>query len=274
MMALALVVLMVPSAQAVNSAINGSTVVASGNVTTSTITVTNAGAFPDGDEISSATIKNLDGTAAGATTLTVGGNNAAADTSVLTVATADLTNNQAYIVFFRTTSGDFGSVTVNVGTPTNDRVTVTATVEPTLSFTITQSGGTTALGTLTSSSFNTDAVTLSVSTNATSGADVTMTAAGLTDGTNGIGQTAALAGTEVAGTYYKVSTNAVPSFTTVNGAVTTTNGADMLASQTVYDGTTAVAAASTTVTIGAQATAITPAGNYSDTLTFTATGTF
>ena len=267
--ALLAALVVVPQSQA--ASINGATaVVTNDGAIGETITVTSATNFPDGDEIASATVKNLDGTAAGATTLTAGGDNADDDTSVLTIAGANLTDNTAYILSFRTVSGDFGSMQIAVGTPTNNQVAVTATVEPTLTFNLDSSN--IALGVL-NTSYTDGNVTYDVATNANSGVSVAMDSAGLTDGTNGIG-VSNLAGTEVANTFYKVSTHATPVFIDGGADLTTADGEDIGLTQTLYSVATPVSLSNQLVTVGAKITGVTPAGNYADTLTFSATATF
>lgn len=124
------------NALSVNGANIQATAVASWNTISSTIVLTSALNFPAVDEIVSASIKNLDWTTAWTTTLTTSVD-WSDDTSTLTIATADLTNNAAYIVSFVTTSWNAWAVMVNVWTPTNNVVTVSASVLPTLSMSIT-----------------------------------------------------------------------------------------------------------------------------------------
>lgn len=121
---------------AANSAINNSTATAAAWAIGDTITITSAWNFPDGAEISSATITNLNWSATtNGTTLTAPvGASWTDDTSVLTVATWNLTDNTSYIIAFTTVDGDFGTTTLRLGTPTNDTIAVTANVQPVLKF--------------------------------------------------------------------------------------------------------------------------------------------
>lgn len=120
---------------AANSAINNSTASAGAAwAIGDTITITSATNFPDWEEIASATITNLDWSAAWATTLTPDWDNTNDDTSTLTVAVANLTNNTSYIITFTTVDGDFWTTTLRLGTPTNDTIAVTANVQPVLKF--------------------------------------------------------------------------------------------------------------------------------------------
>jgi|GEM_PF-4324666 len=178
-----------------------------------------------------------------------------------------------YVITFNTDDGVFGSVTVDTGTY-ND-VAVSATVVPVLTMSLDAS--TIALGTLTTASYNTDNVTATVSTNALGGADVTMASAGLKDTVidREIGVTSIAANPQTAATdYYKVTTNGAPVLTDANDGLANAGGTDMVASQVVYNGTGPVSAQATTVTVGAKIGATTEAGNYTDTLTFTVTGSF
>lgn len=119
------------------ASINGATAALDGTlVVGQTITITKAGVFIDSNEITSATIKKLNGTAAGTTTLTAPGTTGANDTSKVTIATADLGNNTSYFIYFRTANNDFGVAQLNAGTPTTETVSVTATVDPILTFSL------------------------------------------------------------------------------------------------------------------------------------------
>jgi len=128
--------ILIASSISTNAAwINGATALASGLTTGQTITITKLTAFPDGDEIASATITKLDWSAAWTTTLTAPvGASWTEDNSVLTIATTDLNDNTSYFITFTTVSGDVGSTTLRVWTPTNDTLTVSASVEPMLKF--------------------------------------------------------------------------------------------------------------------------------------------
>jgi methionine-rich copper-binding protein CopC len=165
---------------AANTAINSSTAAAGvAGAIGDTITVTNTGEFPDGDEIATATITLLDGTAAGITTLSADGDNADNDTTTVTVAGANLVNNTAYIVSFTTTSGDYGVAQLNIGTPTNDVLTVSANVQPVLKFALQSTSQ--DFGTLTSV-YAGVTTGLEVGTNAING--VTITASSTNGGLN------------------------------------------------------------------------------------------
>lgn len=197
---------------------------------------------------------------------------------VLTITDPDGTLNGGvdagfYVITFNTNDGVFGSVSVDNGTY-ND-VTVSATVAPILTMSLSET--TLALGTLATASYNTDSIIATVSTNALGGADVTMDSVGLKDTVinREIGVVSLDAATDTAATdYYKVTTNGAPVLTDANDGLANAGGTDMTASQVVYNGSGPIAAQATTVTIGSKIGATTEAGNYSDTLTFTVTGSF
>ena len=272
--AIAILSLNLASLATVNAAaLNGATAV----VTPATdIVVTSAGAFA-GSTTCTATITqtNTNGTT---TAVTVDSCTPAANT--LTIAASTVAANKYYTITFNTDDGVFGSATA--GDTTND-VQVTATVVPTLSMSI--SAPNIALGVLTTAGYSTGSVDIVTATNAVSGADVTMASAGLSDatvnkqiGVVGIGAIPTTAATD----YYKIQSkvasqaNVAQVFNDINGAdLFAAAGTDMTASQVVLDGTTATdSSTTTTVTVGAHIAATTEAGNYSDTLTFTVTGSF
>ncbi|MDD4530276.1 MAG: hypothetical protein PHO80_01855 [Candidatus Gracilibacteria bacterium] len=254
------------SATGVNSF---TSVVASGNVTNSTITFTKVATF-GGVTSATATIKNLDGTAAGATTLTY--NTATADTLVFNVATANLTDNAAYVVSFLTNDNLYASAKVNVGTPTNDVVTVTATVLPTLTMALSESS--LNFGTLVPGTENTQSLNVLTSTNAKDGITVSMGSTGLATGGAGTDKyiggllRGAAAATTPTDDYYKVSSVAP-------NAGTVLTDADITANNNILVATTVAKANDTTaVTVKAMARAQTEAGNYNDVLTFTVAANF
>ncbi len=267
--------------------INGATAVANGsNLIGQTITVTSTGNFPDGDEIATATIRQLDGTAAGTTTLTVGGDNADNDTSVVTIATANLTNNLAYIIFFRTTSGDFGSTTVNVGTPTNNNVVVSATVTPILSMAL--SNTTVDLGVLSAASVtsSTTDTTVTVATNANGGYVVSAAASNFVGATSAnvipfVTRAAQVAGTEG----FSLDVASVGQGTVGTSTIAATNGLAGASTYAVANGAASIAGAvagnaGTTdgdtfvVNYAASISPVTEADSYSTTVTYTVSGTF
>lgn len=174
--------------------------------------------------------------------------------------------------------GDFGATTVIKST--QNQVAVTATVEPILTFVLDTNS--VALGTLpiAADDFANDdgsaAINPTVSTNAAGGVVVDMASAGLATAVAEIGVTDIAAVPSTAATdYYKVSTNVAPDFTDTDDGLTGAGGTDMLATQQVYSsGNAPVSAGTVAVAIAARADATTEAGNYADTLTFSATATF
>ena len=174
--------------------------------------------------------------------------------------------------------GDFGATTVIKST--QGQVAVTATVEPTLTFVLDTNS--LALGTLpiAADTYANDGgaskINPTVSTNAAGGVVVAMASAGLATANEEIGVTDINAAAQTAATdYYKVSTNATPNIVDANAGLTAVGGTDMLATQQVYtSGGAPVSAGTVAVTVAARADATTEAGNYADTLTFSATATF
>lgn len=174
---------------------------------------------------------------------------------------------------------DFGATTVIKST--QNQVVVTATVEPTLTFVLDTNA--VALGTLpiAADTYANDdgatAITPTVSTNAAGGVVVDMTSAGLKTATEEIGVTDidGLIAQTAAADYYKVSTHATPNITDANDGLANAGGTDMLATQQVYTSAgAAVDGATVRVSVAARAASTTEAGNYTDTLTFSATATF
>lgn len=177
-----------------------------------------------------------------------------------------------------TSAGDLGAAVVYVGAA--NQVSVSATVDPILSFSIDNT--TLALGTLPvatndyANDTGTTKITNTINSNAQGGIVVTMSSTGLKSATREIGVTNIATGIAdtLATDYYKVSTNATPNLVDANGVdMTTAAGTDILASQTVLTAAAPVAG-TVAVTVGARAAADTEAGSYTDTLTFIATPTF
>lgn len=184
-------------------------------------------------------------------------------------------------------SGDTGTIGIAIVDTPFDQVSVTATVDPTISFAITDD--TIGFGTLSSSAarwangagtgsgVDTSAHDITVATNATSGYTVYVLGATLTSGLNTINAiggsaTASSPGTEQFG--LKVSASggsgaAVAPYASSNYAYNATTTQDDIAASTV---------ASTTTTFSinyiANIASTTEPGSYATTLTYTATGSF
>lgn len=259
-------------ANAANAGINGST---AANVTTA-LTITNVGGqFIDANEITFASLKRLDGSAATTTVAGYVGANATANTSVITLS-ADPTvgdNNQILVVSFITATGDFGTAQLTVGVPTSNVVTVSANVAPTLTLTLTNAA--VALGTLDTASIvhSVSDPTATVTTNAVNGFNLSVasTSHGLhsTTATHTIGAAAPVIGSE--GYALAVTkTGDIQANGSVVASPVLTGGATTISSST--GPTTGVTA---TADVEASISALTAAAaDYSDTLTFTVTGTF
>jgi len=245
-------------------------VVISDAADTITITVDAAtgGVIDAGDTV---TVTIGDGTAAGLVDIT----NPAAGTHTVTI----------------TAGAD--SATLAFVTVATNSVSVTATVDPVVTFSIgtgTDGNSVIAFGTLVSGTYSKDDVNLSYASNATGGITVTMASTGLATDLDGNGTkdnandreigvqdiATGAAQTGEAGDYYKVSTvGAVGTvtFDDTDNAISAAGGRDMRTTQDVVTATTPTSS-SQFVTVGAKIGATTDAGSYSDTLTFTLTSTF
>ncbi len=161
-------------------------------------------------------------------------------------------------------------------------VVVTANIAPTLNMTI--STGAIDLGTLSSVAFSTGSLDIEIGTNAVNGVVVTARSGsgGLTSTSSGSVQVNNLSADGAQDNYLFTSN--------LNGANTDTNGGSFVAtaalSTEVTDNSTEHVVYSSNrpeentgiddieFSVSAQANAMTPAGNYQDTITFTVTGSF
>ncbi len=183
-----------------------------------------------------------------------------------------------------TTGGDSGTAAVDI--ITDDQVVVTATVQPTLTFAI--SANTIEFGNLSSSAATyadasagnateTEAHTLSASTNAAGGYSITLNGSTLTDGLKtitaiGATNTASSTGTEQFGVRFTASggSGSVSAPYAASGfAFDSAAFPDEVAASTVPSATTTYSARYL-----ANISATTEAGSYSTTLTYIATGSF
>lgn len=182
------------------------------------------------------------------------------------------------IITIKTNDGtsDVDTKDIAVAIISNDQIGVSATVNPSLSFSI--SSDSLDLGTLTSSTVaNAGPSTLTVSSNATSGVviDVKDANNGLSNGSHTIPATGSggiTAGTEGYGVY---GTNA--SGLTIDEGFDDDNNADVAIStsyQTFASSTGPVSSATVDLKVKAAISGSTPAGSYSDTITVIATGKF
>lgn len=284
---------MVPSATAIKSASFTACTTASGACTT-----------PTGFSIASSTLTSVSasiGTATGWTNNTatagslriVNATNTTAPTGSTTnvnVTFANVANPSATnaTYFFRmTTYSDSAWTTAidigNVATSTAGQVTVTASVDETLAFTLASS--TVALSTLSTSTPASGTSTMSASTNAATGYNVTVNGTTLTSGTNTItalgSPTASTAGTKqfglnlVANTTPTVGTNVTGTGSGIaaTGYGTTNNfkfvSGDIVASAAVPTNNNAY-----TISYLANIDTITNPGAYSTVLTYVATANF
>jgi len=190
------------------------------------------------------------------------------------------------------TFGDTGSINIYVN-PAEADVTVSATVDPTLSMALT--GTTPNLGTLDTNGADLDAgvagnqipgTKITVSTNADDGIDITVKdlALGLNDGANNIDDVNVVPGTWASQSNNEafgiMATETGAKWDAGNNYVTddesktywdlTTTASDAL----IYDGAGVESAKEIYAGFNAQITATTVAGSYTDTVTFVATATF
>lgn len=204
----------------------------------------------------------------------------------MTNANAD-TNNSVFTITNTGSNTDSGSGALVI--ETNDVVTVTATVNPTLSFSIGSSS--VSLGTLSTSSAGTGQHQMDIATNGTGGFSVTYNGATLTSGANDINAYGATATSPAAGTEgfgINLKSNSSPAVS--GSADPVTNAGATCNASTQYNSANQYAfVASTTTTIAtatgasdctyhvsylAEISSVTPAGSYSTSITYVATGTF
>ncbi len=216
--------------------------------------------------------------------------NVAAPTGTTTVAFGNVTNpsatNATFFARMTTYSDDAWTAAVDTGTfasSTAGQVTVTASVDETLTFTL---GDTTvALGALTPSTTGSGTSTMTASTNASSGYAITVTGSTLTSGLNTIAALSSNAGSTQGTSQFGinlVANTTPPVGSNVSGsgsgaAATNYNTADSF--RFVSGATVASAAAATnantyTVSYIANIPGDQPAGSYSTALTYIATATF
>lgn len=214
-----------------------------------------------------------------AITFTINGTTASG-TGTMTNKASDVNSS---LVALTQSNGDSSNAAVVV--ETNDVVTISATVNPTLTLAI--SSASVALGTLSSGAASTGSHTISVSSNATAGFAVTYNGPTLTSGANTIAAyatpTASSPGT--AGFGINLKSNSSPSV----GANPTTNAgtcgiaADyntansftwIAGTTTPVTSVTAPADCVYTVSYVANISTVTPAGAYTSATTYVAAGTF
>jgi hypothetical protein len=233
------------STSSATSSMSGATFAVSGNV----ITVTN-----------------------GTTAVTAGTTVTISGITATNPSTASSSTTQ-YIITVSDSGGDSASIAVAI--VTSSQVSVTATINPTITFSI--SSNSINFGVLTTASVTTESNTLTLSTNAGSGASISIqdTRAGLYNIAHAYtihsNTTTLAAGSEGYGV------NASSSSLTVQSPFSGTGdsvGAITTSTQTIASVTAPVNNSTTTVNYLASISNITPSGPYSDTITYIATGTF
>lgn len=213
------------------------------------------------------------------------GTNATADVA----GDAQITNPVAgnYGVLLTTSAGDYGAMIVPVGNA--NLVSVTATVDPTFSFSLSGNALTFAAPLSTTAQNSSAAITATVSTNATGGVAVKARSKGNGNGTSGNGSAGLLSGanlipaaastavTNAGAAGYGIFANNAQNSAVIDEGFDADSTSDVAISTTdanIFTGAAPVAVASADVTARAVITGVTSAGSYVDTLTFTATPTF
>ncbi len=202
------------------------------------------------------------------------GTNASGGSNQITNATSDGSKT----IPITGTFGDTGSFAVPI--MTGDQVTVTATVDPTITSSL--SSTTCALGTLSDTTINFCPITNTVSTNAASGYSATIADDGnLRDGANDINDETGDSDVDQGSEEYGASSND----TTGTQAIVDSTGCDddgiveaatalTTTAQEYADNTGPVSGEATIVCHSASIDATTPAGSYSHIVTHITTGTF
>lgn len=232
--------------------------------------------------VSTATAGSLRASATGASSTSTG----TAKNMIFGSVTNPSATNSSFYVRITTFSDASWATPVDTGTvasSTAGQITVTASVDEALSFTLTSA--TVALGTLTTATTGTGTSTMSASTNASSGYNITVNGTTLTSGANTItalaSQTASTQNSSQFGINLKANTT--PSIgSNVSGggsgvASTNYNTADQfrfVTGDTVATATAATNSNTFTVSYIANIAGITPPGNYSTVLTYIATANF
>lgn len=177
----------------------------------------------------------------------------------------------SYAVNIAGTFGDTGAFAVAIAT--EDQVNVTATVDPTLTFALTDAAAN--LGTLTTGAVNVDTAAFTVTTNATAGYVVTITEDGNLRTVNPPGNDIndCIDGVVTAGSEeYGVSTSKAGQTITQTAG----NNASQLdaTAKSCASFNAPIVADATTLTFHASISPLTPAGQYAQVCTLIATGTF
>ncbi|MBI2636759.1 MAG: hypothetical protein HYW81_01025 [Parcubacteria group bacterium] len=268
----------------ITNASNGAAIDLSGNaVTTATL------------GIGAAETLTNPGDASGTIVITEGGDNEADGADLVFTLTSALTDNTAYVVTYSDTDSNFSAAIVSFGTAST--VSVTATVDPVLTFSI--AGGNVNFGSLNPVGDNAAATqtTVAFSTNATSGIVISGSAVGGDTGTTagalGISGTTSVipaiggetdpAGFNDAAEYFAVdllslvatagAANADNAFSSADNG--TADRANALSGVTaLVNSVLDPAAASFNVRYHVGIVPTTDAGSYSGTVTYTATPTF
>lgn len=166
-----------------------------------------------------------------------------------------------------TSVGDTGVALVYVGNA--NLVTVTASVLPTLTFNLSTTS--LSLGTVGTSAYSSASLNAEVGTNNSTGATIQFNSTNLTNGSHNFTKAATASGSGEGYKYTAATNSGDQNGGTISGSAT--DQAMPSTATTIYSNTVPELNAGTNdtaLTVAAQASALTPAGNYSDTLTFTA----
>ena len=210
----------------------------------------------------------------GTTAVTAGSTVTISNIQATNPSSASSTSTQ-YIITISDSGGDSASIAVAI--VTNSQVTISATVNPTITFSI--SSNSVSFGVLTPSLVSTQTNTLTLSTNASNGANITVydLNAGLLQNVTSGHLIASATATLVAGIEgYGINGSGSGGLTTLSPYNGTGNaiGGLVKTSQNLASISTPVSGSTVTVNYLAAISDVTPSGTYSDTVTFVATGNF
>jgi hypothetical protein len=210
----------------------------------------------------------------GTTAVTAGTTVTISGITAVNPSTASSTSTQ-YIITVSDSGGDQASIAVAI--VTSSQVAISATVNPTITFSI--SSNSIGFGVLTATAVSSQTNTLTLSTNASDGANITVydLNAGLLQNVTSGHLIASATATLAAGTEgYGINGTGGGGLATVSPYNGTGDavGALQKSAQSLASISTPVSGGTVTVNYLAAISAVTPAGTYADTVTFIATGNF
>ncbi len=210
----------------------------------------------------------------GTTAVTAGTTVTISNITAINPSTASSTSTQ-YIITISDSGGDNASIAVAI--VTSSQVTISATVNPTITFSI--SSNSISFGVLTATTVSSQTNTLTLSTNASKGANITVydLNAGLLQNVSSGHLIASSTATLSAGTEgYGINGSGAGGLTVVSPYNGTGDavGALVKTAQNLASISVPVSGGTVTVNYLAAISAVTPAGTYADTITYIATGNF